>query len=126
MKGRAGVVISRIPPDVLRKKFKLEKTPILWLTKIEGKNTVHPHRLEFLLHTLVNFMKKNSDPKIIFFDGFEYLVLENGFIPVFRFLTALKDYAIMNNTIVVIPIREEIFDTRELSILKREFGELKP
>ncbi|NJE07809.1 DUF835 domain-containing protein [Thermococcus sp. M39] len=125
LKGRAGVIISRISPDTLRKNFKLEKTPVLWLTKIEGKSTIHPHRLEFLLHTLVNFMKKNKNPKVVLFDGLEYLVLENGFIPVFKFLTALKDYAVMNNTIIVVPIKEEIFDTRELSILKREFGELK-
>ncbi|AHF79958.1 DUF835 domain-containing protein [Thermococcus paralvinellae] len=125
LKGRAGVIISRIPPDTLCKKFKLEKTPILWLTKVEGDKNIHPHRLEFLMHTLVDFMRRCKNPKVVMLDGIEYLILENGFTPVFKFLTALKDYAVMNNTIIVVPIKEEIFDTRELSILKREFGELK-
>lgn len=125
LKGRAGAIISRIPPEVLRKRLNLEKTPILWLTKVEGENTVHPHRLEFLLHTLVDFMRRNNKPKVILLDGLEYLVLENGFIPVFRFLASLKDYAVMNNTVIVVPIRMDTFDKKELSLLKREFGELE-
>ena len=125
LKGRAGAIISRISPEVLRKRLKLEKTPILWLTKVEGENTVHPHRLEFLLHTLVDFMRRNNKPKVILLDGLEYLVLENGFIPVFRFLASLKDYAVMNNTVIVVPIRMDTFDKKELSLLKREFEELE-
>ncbi|ALM75041.1 hypothetical protein TBCH5v1_1101 [Thermococcus barophilus] len=124
LKGRAGVIISRVPPEILRKRLNLEKTPILWLTKVEGGKTVHPHRLEFLLHTLVDFMKRDSTSKIILLDGLEYLVLENGFTPVFKFLTALKDHAVMNNTIIVVPIKMDAFDEKELSLLKREFGEL--
>ncbi len=124
LKCRAGVIISRVPPDILRKRLNLEKTPILWLTKVEGGKTVHPHRLEFLLHTLVDFMKRDSTSKIILLDGLEYLVLENGFTPVFKFLTALKDHAVMNNTIIVVPIKMGAFDEKELSLLKREFGEL--
>lgn len=77
LKGRAGVIISRDFPDSIRKKLKLQKTPILWLTKVEGENNIHSRKLEYLMQTLVDFMKKEDMPKVILFDGFEYLVIEN-------------------------------------------------
>lgn len=125
LRGRAGLIVSRNPPDVVRERLGIEKTPILWLTTIEDKNAVSPTRLEFLLQTLVNFMRKTEDPKVIFLDGVEYLMLENGFASVFKFLTTLKDYASLHNTVIVVPLTEEGMDERNLKLLQREFERLK-
>lgn len=112
---------------MVRERLGIEKTPpILWLTTIEDKNAVSPTRLEFLLQTLVNFMRKTEDPKVIFLDGgVEYLMLENGFASVFKFLTTLKDYASLHNTVIVVPLTEEGMDERNLKLLQREFERLK-
>lgn len=124
LSGRAGLIISRHPPSVIRNHLNIRKTPVLWLTKIKDKNTVFPTRLEFLLQTIVDFMRKTNDPKVVFLEGIEYLILENGFTPVFKFLTTIKDYAVVNNTIVVVPLDERTLDKRELTILGREFQKL--
>lgn len=125
LKGRAGLVVSRTPRHVLKEKLKLEQTPMLWLTKIDGKDNIHPLRLEFLLQTLVDFMKSGNTPKVILLDGIEYLMIENGFEPVFKFLAALNDYALLNNTIILVPLDESAVEKRHVNLLKREFGEIK-
>jgi|Deesub1362B_J571_1020462.scaffolds.fasta_scaffold00037_98 hypothetical protein len=121
LKGRAGVIISRDFPDSIRKKLKLQKTPILWLTKVEGENNIHPRKLEYLMQTLVDFMKKEDMPKVILFDGFEYLLIENGFNPLYKFLTTIKDYSIVHDTIALVLITRRALGEREYSLLKREF-----
>ncbi|MCO6041809.1 DUF835 domain-containing protein [Thermococcus alcaliphilus] len=125
LKGRAGLIVSRTPRHVLKEKLKLEQTPMLWLTKIDGEGNIHPLRLEFLLQTLVDFMKSGDTPKIILLDGIEYLMVENGFEPVFKFLAALNDYALLNNTIILVPLDESAVEKRHANLLRREFREIK-
>lgn len=125
LKGRAGLIVSRSPPDVIRNTLKIEKTPVLWITKLREEKTVEPTRLEYLLQTLVDFMKKTEYPKLIFIDGIEYLTIENGFAPVFKFLTTLKDYAMLHNTVIVVTVDEKSLDKISLNLLRREFEELK-
>ncbi|CAD5245037.1 DUF835 domain-containing protein [Thermococcus camini] len=125
LRGRAGLIVSRHPPEVIRQRLKIEKTPVLWLTTIRSKNTVSPTRLEFLLQTMVDFMRKTEDPKVIFLDGVEYLILENGFAPVFKFLTTLKDYTTIYNTVVIVPLYTESMDERAVNLMYREFERLR-
>jgi len=125
LKGRAGVIITRKPPEIIRKQINLRRVPILWLTKVEGENHIHPRRLEYLMQSLVDFMKRDNTPKVIILDGLEYLILENGFDSIFKFLTLLKDYSVLNNTIVLVPITKSIFKKEEYSLLRREFPTLE-
>ncbi|AHF81379.1 DUF835 domain-containing protein [Thermococcus paralvinellae] len=124
LKERPGLIISRKPAYIIKKKFRLKETPILWLSKIEGDNTVYPTRLNYLMQVLIDFMKKENIPKAILLDGIEYLVLENGFDTVFKFLTKLKDYAIMNNAIILVPIVRDVYGEREAVLLMREFSNI--
>ncbi|NJE09036.1 DUF835 domain-containing protein [Thermococcus sp. M39] len=118
---RPGLVISRNPPEIVRKALGLRETPILWLTKVERKDTVYPTNLPYLMQTLVNFMKKEGKPKVILLEGLEYLTTENGFKSIFKFLTTLKDYALVNNSIIIIPIESKAYDDRDIHLLLREF-----
>lgn len=118
---RPGLVISRNPPEIVRETLGLKETPILWLTKIERKGTVYPTNLPYLLQTLVDFMKKEGKPKVILIGGLEYLTTENGFKSIFKFLTTLKDYAVIHNSIILIPIESKAYDDRDIHLLLREF-----
>nr|WP_240912141.1 MULTISPECIES: DUF835 domain-containing protein [unclassified Thermococcus] len=121
LNSRKGFVISREPLSFVKRRLGSKEVPVLWLTKVEGENSVHPSRLPYLLQTLVDFMRGEDAPKVVLLDGFEYLVLENGFKPVFKFLTSLKDYALLNNTIVLLPLSKKAFDEREYAMLSKEF-----
>jgi hypothetical protein len=116
-----GLVVSRNPPEAIREALGLRETPVLWLTKVEKKETVYPTNLPYLLQTLIDFMKREDKPKVLLLDGAEYLVLENSFKAVFKFLATLKDYAILTHSIILVPIEEEAYEKRELSFILREF-----
>ncbi|AIF68936.1 hypothetical protein PAP_02540 [Palaeococcus pacificus DY20341] len=118
--GRAGLIISRTHPAQIKKELKVEKTPVLWITKVEGEGNIHPTRLPYLISLLVNFMKKDETNKIVLFDAFEYLALENGFEAMFKFITTLKDYALTNNATVLLVLEEEFLTKNEVALLKRE------
>ncbi|ASJ07734.1 hypothetical protein A3L11_00200 [Thermococcus siculi] len=118
---RAGLVISRYPEDVVRERFGIERIPVFWLTKVEGKNTINPHRLEYLTQLIVSFMGRDKRPKTVLLDGMEYLNIEVGFKTLFRFLTIIKDYAVLNNTIVLVVVGEDTFPEKEWALLRREF-----
>ncbi|WP_456394253.1 DUF835 domain-containing protein [Thermococcus sp.] len=121
LRQRPGLVISRSPPDITRASIGIEEVPVLWITKVGGENTVHPTNLPYLLHTLVSFFEEGDMPKTVLLDGMEYLILENGFPAVFKFLTTLKDYALLTNSIVLMPVESRAHSEQELNMLLREF-----
>ncbi|WP_240922767.1 DUF835 domain-containing protein [Thermococcus sp. Bubb.Bath] len=96
---------------------------VLWLSKVDEDNTIHPRRLEYLNHVIVQFMHEKGE-KLVFLDGVEYLIIENGFDSVFKFLTSLKDYSLMNNTMVIVEVDEKVLGEKEEALLKREFKDM--
>ncbi len=52
-------------------------------------------------------------------------MVENGFEPVFKFLAALNDYALLNNTIILVPLDESAVEKRHANLLRREFREIR-
>ncbi|MCO6040370.1 DUF835 domain-containing protein [Thermococcus alcaliphilus] len=124
LQGRKAIIITRQNPEGLRAKFG-SNVPILWLAKIDKPGTVYPRNLERLAHELVTFMRSEKGPKSIVIDGFEYLVVENGFDSVFKFLTSLKDHALLTDTVIVVPIMKEALDEKQYALLLREFQKLE-
>ncbi|AFK23318.1 putative regulatory protein [Pyrococcus sp. ST04] len=96
--------------------------PYIWITKMEGDNTIYPTNLPKLLHTMVT--KADKDTAFIL-DGLEYLILENGFDSVMKFLSSAKDYMSMKNSTLIVTIGRGTLDEHQLAILKRELEELE-
>ena len=119
------MIISRCPKNATRKRFGIERIPVFWLTKVEGKNTVNPRRLEYLTQLVVSFLTKNDDPKTVLIEGVEYIAVEVGFSALFKFLTIIKDYALVNDAIVLVIVGEDTFSEKEWALLRREFPTLK-
>jgi len=116
-----GLIISRNPPEIIKNEFKLEKTPVLWLTKVECENCIWPTNLEYLGHLIINFLKKDNVPKVVLLENLEYLVLENGFDRVFKFLSSLRDYAILTGSILLITAMPDAWNKKEWTLLTKEF-----
>ncbi|MCD6524327.1 MAG: DUF835 domain-containing protein [Thermococcus sp.] len=101
--------------------FKENGIPYLWLSKVKGENSIDPLRLPAILHNLVSKADENT---VVVIDGLEYLILENGFNSVLKFLTALKDHLLLKGATLVILINPNTLESNQLSLLKREFKEL--
>ena len=118
--GMPGFLISREYPEKIKKKYNLLKTPMLWLSRSERENTIIPDDLPKLSYVVEDFTRKSQE-SVILMDGFEYLVTQNGFEIVLKFLQELKDIISLNNSRLIIPVHRETVSSKELGNLEKEF-----
>ncbi len=117
-------IISRVHPDKIKKKYALDPAKeILWLSKSPGKECRSPTNIGKLAFSIDQFIKKNKDA-IVVFDGLEYLISNNDFSMALRFLEDINESVVINNAIMVVPISEETYSTKELTLLERNMLQL--
>jgi len=124
--GSTGLSISTTFPDKLRKEHDMQKAEVIWLTdtSVADKKTINPHRLEFeMMRMYAAFVKSNPKSAIIL-DGFEYLVVENGFDKVFKFIKKINDLSSVNNATLIVPIGTSSLEPDQLGTLKKEFDKV--
>ncbi len=117
-----GLCITTTYPEKIRRKYGLEKTPIVWISKTSlGETTFKPSDLNFeISQTATKFMRDNPKTSIILED-LEYLTEVAGFDDVVRFVKILTDVGSANNSTVIVPVNPSALEQREYFILKRNF-----
>ncbi len=125
-KGNPGMCISTTFPDKLKREYDLESVDLIWLTDTTttDSKTMNPHRLEFeMMRSYASFVKNNTNP-VVLLDGFEYMVVENGFDKVFKFIKKLNDLSSVNSGTLFIPIGITSLETDQLGVLRKEFDKV--
>ncbi|CAB49007.1 DUF835 domain-containing protein [Pyrococcus abyssi] len=115
-----GIAITRDPPEVFRGKLNLHLTPVIWISKVKHEEAVSPTRLEFLTQRIADFLRSAEIDKVILIDCLDYLILENGENAVIKFVTRLKDLAMLHRGIILVTIDESVLSEKVVSFLKRE------
>jgi PAS domain S-box-containing protein len=117
--GQEGLCITRTYPPMVRRKYGLEKTPIVWLTgeASEGERTVHS--VTDLSIIIGDFLEKSKKP-VLLLDGFEYLATNSGFDSFIRFIQVLRDRLQRKSGVLIAPILEGTLTPKELALLDRE------
>lgn len=123
--GIPGFVISREHPQKIKKKYKLIRTPMLWLSRSEMENSINPEDFLKMDYTLRQFTRK-SEESVILLDGLEYLMIQTSFATAAKYLQELKDMVITNNSRLIIPLHKGTLSEREFSILEKEFTIIPP
>ncbi|WP_082391480.1 DUF835 domain-containing protein [Thermococcus sp. EP1] len=118
LKDRDILVIGRNAP--LFEKYGI---PALWISKVEKENTISPTDLVKLHYLAINSVTEDS---VLILDGIEYLILENGFESVFKFLVHLKDHILMKKAIFIVVVDERALEKRHIFLLEREFERISP
>jgi len=120
-RGSQGLLISRQRPSLLNKTHHLEQTPSIWLTRNKSieDNCIAPDELTKLYKTIENFIVK-ADEGVIFFEGFEYLLAQNGFQPLLRFFQSLNDLMMVSPSRLIIALDSLALDVKEMHLLKRD------
>ncbi|WP_135612371.1 DUF835 domain-containing protein [Methanococcoides sp. AM1] len=118
--GNPGLCITRENPAKIREKYNIQTTPIVWLTKNKSSESpsIAPSEIFKLHPTIENFMKKAHDG-IILVDGLEYLVLENDFKSVVKFIEQTNDSIMVSSSRLIFNIDSNIFEPKEYHLLKR-------
>jgi len=104
-------------PEKLKKEYNFQNSNILWISETSEEG-FHPKRLDFeALREIVNFFKEGDG--VVFIDGFSYLVLENGFDKVLKFMKKISDLALMNNCTFIMHVNPNSIRLDQLAMLSQ-------
>lgn len=118
--GAQGLAISRRSPKTIMQDFGLEKTPILWLSRVATeKNSVRPSPPEKVALAIEHFISVGENA-VVLLDGFEYLIAHNDFSSVLALLHDLNEIVALHDAILLIPMDPTAFQEREFALIRRE------
>jgi hypothetical protein len=124
-----GLCILRTHPDSVRKRFPVDHQ-MVWLTKTESCSTedasdkcefVSPTDLPRLNTMIKSFLTENKGGTVLL-EGMEYLITQNEFKNVLKFLQVIRDQVILAKGIMLIPLDPGVLEERDLKALEREMG----
>ena len=121
MNGRKALCITRQNPKRLRDRFSWKDVPIIWLTNnnLEKEHCIDPTNLSRLSIEVVNFIKETKNG-IILLEGLEYLISQNSYQIILRFIQLINDKVMLSNCIILVPIDPLVLNERELHLLERD------
>ena len=117
-KGSKGYCITRNYPVKIRGKYDLGETPIIWLSNVGKEDSLRPKDLEKLSYSLEQFLSQGQG--VVLLDGLEYLITNNNFLTVLRFVQSLRDQVAINNSIMMMVLNPSTLDDNELNLLEKE------
>jgi len=120
----SGLAITRTPPESLKTIYDLEKTPFIWLSKIEGPNTISPIYINSIMNLIKDFIE-NAKESVIILEGLEYIISQNNFDIVIKFIQALRDLILIENSRLIIPLNKDMFNRKEITQIEKELDVLK-
>jgi len=116
----AGMVVTRTNPKRVRERYGLRSERIIWLTDRESTSEeTMPPTLERLIYTVEEFMRVGGKGAVML-DGIEYLVSNNSFDAVLRFLRRLVDHVSESQFVLLLSISPKTMKEQEVKILERE------
>ncbi len=120
--GAQGLALSTTFPSKLKKAYGLNNVEIRWFTDTTSEEgTIDPKRLEFeATRTISNFIKE-MESAVILIDGLEYLVVENGFDNVLRFIKKINDISSVNGATLIMSVNPKSMSQDELTVLMKDF-----
>ncbi len=116
--GHKGLLITRQHPDHVNKMFGPTQLKILWLSTTLGKTYVDPHNLGSLTNIISRFAD-SEEKTVIMLDGIEYLLVNNDFQRVLKFIEYLNEIVMDKKSTFLISIDPRALDERELALLER-------
>jgi len=115
--GYRGMYITRQHPDHVERKHGKIPMKIIWLSTSLGKDYVDPHNLGSLTSIVNSFVEEGKS--VILLDGLEYLMINNEFSRILKFIEYVNEIIMQQRSILLISIDERAFGDRELALLER-------
>ena len=120
MHGAQGLVITRTNPAIIRDNYGLKKTPMVWLTQsqILSEKCISPTDVSRLQLIIADFLSRSQN-SILLLDGVEYLITQNNFQTVLKFLQLIGDEIAVKQSRLLVSIDPDAIDKRELALFER-------
>lgn len=122
--GHPSLGIVREYPEKLRKIFRLEGAVMRWLSYDQDmKEAREPTNIPLIYSEVKTFMESNES-SVFLISGLEYLVSQNNFGKVLKFVQLLSEAAAVNDSVFLLPISPGALAPRDVKMLEREFRSL--
>jgi len=127
--GARGLCITRTHPDDYRQRFALPEAGYVWLSKTAGKKesgiaVVEPAALVDIASAIAEFAADGGNA-VVLLEGLEYLIGQNGFASVERFLQKVNEKIVLNASYLLISANPAAMKEQEYKLLAREMvGEI--
>lgn len=118
-RGFDGLCITREFPSKIRSRYRLDKTPVVWLSAMRTENQATVDSLLDLSLLISNFLKK-AKHGVVLLDGFEYLITNHGFDAFIRFLQFIRSRFEHTEAILIAPLLEEALEMKQTKLIERE------
>lgn len=115
-----GLCITRTNPKLIKSHYDLDISEMLWLT--DRESTVEPTiapSLENMIYVAEEFIDNNEKP-VLLLDGLEYLISNNTFNSVLRFIRRLIDKISESEAVLLIGVSQLAISEQELKLLEKE------
>ena len=122
-RGVKALVIARLYPDEVRKRYGLKDVPVLWLSRGYGKETVNPTNLGALVQEIERFMSGKED-SVILLDGLEYLLVQNDPQKVVKFVQVLVDSASVHHSKLLVSFDVKSVNEAVRALITRDLQDL--
>jgi len=118
--GVPGLWITSTPPEILRKRWKLFATPILWITqrKSQEEVTAKPSEPERIIKIVKNYFLSGIPKAVVLMDCLQDLVLVNGYQKSIKMLNGLLKVCSGNNAVLIVSPNE--LSSKDVEKLKKE------
>jgi len=132
---KSGICVTRKSARVLKEKYGLESFSLLRLGKKEGssgmlssalgisESSISSANLSSLYEKIVSYLEENRN-SVMLIDGIEYLVSQNDFKTVMRFIQKLSDILERYEAYLIITISPNSLEPTDMSTLEREMTEV--
>ena len=123
--GAKGMLVVREHPNRLRKSHQFEAEKLLWMTRRAGVDHMDPTELSLLNLKITKFVE-GVEKGVVLIEGMEYMITQNDFESVLRFVNHLHDFVLTHDCAVILVIDERVLSTRELALLERSTKIVEP
>lgn len=116
--GHAPLYITRQHPNHVPKRIGDRDIRVVWLSTTLGHDYVDPHNLNILTNLITAFVTE-QDASVVLLDGLEYLMLNNEYPRILKFLEFVNEAIVTRPAVLLISVDERAFDRREMALLER-------
>ncbi|MFH1056075.1 MAG: DUF835 domain-containing protein [Candidatus Altiarchaeota archaeon] len=119
-----GLMFTRSQPSQVRQKFSLRTTPVLWMTNAQtDEKSVKPKDLDRMLLVIKDFIRFDTD-SILLVQRLDYLITENDFNTVLKFIHNLNDVITPSKCILLVSLDASTLSREKLALLLQELEDL--
>lgn len=120
--GYKGLIITRTPPTKMKSMVDVD-LPVVWLSEKRYDKMTIPPNFFLIEKTIENYLDRD---RVVLLDRLDYLILKNGFKKTMEFIQRLCETFFIHKAILILSMDPQILDDKEMRLLDKEVGEIKP